>query len=85
MAQVQSLAQELSHATGAAQKKERRFKLFFTFFFFLGPHVQHMKVPRLVVGIGAAAAPMLQPQQQGIQAESVTYTTAHGNARFLTY
>ena len=50
------------------------------FFFFLGPHPQHMQVPRLGGQIRATAA-SLQPRQCGIQAASVTYVTAHGNAR----
>ena len=41
-----------------------------TSLFFLGPHLQHMEVPRL----GAKS----ERQQHQIQAESVTYTTAHG-------
>ena len=35
----------------------------------------HMEVPRLGV----------EPQQHGIGAESATYITAHGDARFLTH
>ena len=53
------------------------FKTFF--FFFLGSHPGHMEVPRL----GIECQP--QPQQRGIQATSVTYTTAQGNNGFLTY
>ena len=49
----------------------------FFFFCFLEPHLQHMEVPRL--------GPTPQPQQHKIQAESATYTTAHGNTRSLTH
>ena len=45
-----------------------------------------MKVPRLGGSIRAIAASLLpQPQQWGIQAMSVTYTTAHSNAGFLPH
>ena len=53
--------------------------LFFFFFFFLGPHPWHMEGPRLGVQLE------LQPQPLGIQATSVTYTTAPGNAGSLTH
>ena len=50
---------------------------FFFFFCFLGPHLQHMEVPRLEAE--------LEPQQRGIQATSATYNTAHGNTRSPTH
>ena len=51
------------------------------FFFFLGPHPQYMKVPRLWGRI----SPMPQPQQHRIWAMSVTYTTACGKVGSLTH
>ena len=35
--------------------------------------------------IGAVAASLPEPQQHGIQAVNVSYTTAHGNAGSLTH
>ena len=35
--------------------------------------------------IGAVATSLHQPQQRGIRAASVTYTTAHGNAGSVTH
>ena len=58
---------------------------FFFFFCFLGPHSQHMEVPRLGVKSELQRWPMPQSQQHGTQASSLTYTTAHGNARSLTH
>ena len=52
---------------------------------FLGPHLWRMEVPRLGVEAGLQHRPTPQPQQCGIQAAPVTYTTAHGNARSLTH
>ena len=37
---------------------------FFFFFVFLGPHLQHVEVPRLGVGIGAVAADLHHSSQQ---------------------
>ena len=48
----------------------------FVFLPFLGLHLRHMEILRLGV--------QSEPQQLGIRAASVTYTTAHGNARSLT-
>ena len=60
---------------------------FFLFFFFLGLDLQHMEVPRpggqAERQLPAAAEP--QPQPHRIQATSVAYTTAQGNARSLTH
>ena len=65
------------------------FLFFFVFFFlvFLGPHPQHMEVPRLVPSSNRSCShwPTPQPQQLRIQATSATYTTAHGNPRSLTH
>ena len=52
------------------------------FFFFLGLQVWHVEVPRGQIG---AIAAMPQPQKLGIQAASVIYTTAHGNAVSLAH
>ena len=49
----------------------------------LGPHLRHMEIPWATVQIRAAAAG-LQPQQQQVRAETMTYTTAHGNVGSLT-
>ena len=54
MAQIQCLAQELTYVMGAAIWKKKKkswiwFKSFFKKFFALGPHPQHMEVPRLGV------------------------------------
>ena len=53
-------------------------------FLFLGPHPQHMEVPRLGVEPSCSHQPMSQPQQHQIQAMSETYTAAYGNAGSLT-
>ena len=58
---------------------------FFFGFFFLVPHLQHMEVPRLGVESELQLLAEPQPQQLGIQAASINYTTAHGNIRSLTY
>ena len=56
------------------------------FFCFLGPHPRHMEVPRLGVESELQLpASITQPQQRRIQALSVTYTIAHGNAGSLTH
>ena len=44
-----------------------------------------MEVPRLGSNQSYSFQSIPQPQQQGIRAMSATYTTAHGNARSLTY
>ena len=67
-------AWELVQARGAAKKKKKKSLLKHFFFFFLGPHLQHMDVPRL----GVELDPI--PQQFGIRAVSATYTAAHGDA-----
>ena len=56
-------------------------------FFFLWLHLGHMEVPGLPQGSNwsCSCSPTSQPQQHQIQAASVTYTTAHGNIRSLTY
>ena len=53
----------------------------FLFFFFLGLHLWHMEVPRLA----CSCRPTWQPKQCEIWAASVTYITAHGNARALIH
>ena len=71
---------------------EKRFPfLSLSFFsFFLSkkkkqPHLQHMKVPRPAVWMGAAASTTPPSQQHQIQAASLTYATIYGNARSLTH
>ena len=61
--------------------------IFFIFssFVFLGPHLWHMEVPRLGSNRSYSCRPTPQPQQHGIPAVFVTYTTAHGNVRSLTH
>ena len=53
--------------------------------FFLGLHPRHMEIPRLGVESELQLRPTPQPQQRRIRSPPVTYTTAHGNARTLTY
>ena len=57
--------------------------LFFIFLLFRATCVAYGRSQ--VRGQIGAAAGGLQPQQCGIQATSVIYTTAHGNARSLTH
>ena len=59
--------------------------LIFWSFVFLGPHLQHMEIPRLGVNWNCSYRPMPQPQQCGIQATCVTYIIAHWNAGSLTH
>ena len=61
--------------------------IFFYFFllFFLELHLWHMEVPKLGVELELQLLVYGQPQQSGIQATSVTYTTARGNAGSLTH
>ena len=49
-------------------------------FVFLGLHPWHMELPGLGVELELQLPAYSQPQQSGIQTESVRYTTAHGNA-----
>ena len=56
------------------------FILFYFIFCFLGPHLWLTEVPRLGVDQSCSCWPTPQPQQQGIQAPSVTYTTVLGNS-----
>ena len=53
-------------------------------FCFLGPHLQHMKVPRLEANQSCSCWSMPQPQQRRIQATSATYTTVHSNTWSIT-
>ena len=48
---------------------------------FLGQHPQHMEVPKLGGLIGAVATGLTRATAMWIRSASVTYTTAHGNAR----
>ena len=54
-------------------------------FVFWGPQSRNMEVPRLGVESELHCRPTPQPQQRELRAASVTYTTAHGNAGFLTH
>ena len=58
----------------------------FVFLPFLRPLPWHMEVSKLGVEVDQSYnhRPIPQPQQGGIQATSVTHTTAHGNAGSLT-
>ena len=53
-------------------------------FFSLGPHLQHMEVPRLGSNQSCSCQPTPEPQQHQIWAMSVTHNTAHRNAGSLT-
>ena len=57
---------------------------FLVLFVLSGPHPWDVEVPRLGVESGLQ---LLRPQSQKrrIRGTSVTYTTAHGNARSLTH
>ena len=57
------------------------FYLFNYFFFNLGPHLQHVEVPRLGVEEELQLPIPAWPQQRRIPAESETYTAAHSNTR----
>ena len=62
------------------------FWFFFFFFFFLGPHMQHMKVPRLGGELELLQLlPYATATATAMQDTSRTYTTAHGNARSPTH
>ena len=61
------------------------FLWFLFFFFFLGPHPQHMEFPRLGLNQSYSCWLTPQPQQRRIPAMSVTYTIAHGNSGSLTH
>ena len=56
----------------------------FIYLVFLGPNMQHMEIPR-GSNWSYSCLPTPQPQQHQIRAASATYTTAHGNTRFLTH
>ena len=56
----------------------------FVFLSFLGLLLRHMEVPRLGSNRSCSRQPTPELQQHGIQALSVTHTTAHGNARSPT-
>ena len=54
------------------------------FSFFVRPHLWHMEIPWLGVKLELQLQPKAQLQQHHIQAASLTYDTACGNARSLT-
>ena len=51
--------------------------IYFIFYFFLGPHLQHMRFPCQGLNRSCNCRPTTQPQQLRIQAVPATYTTAH--------
>ena len=57
----------------------------FIYLFFLGPHLQHMEVPRLGSNWSCSCQPAPQPQQHHIWAMFTTYTPAPGNTWSLTH
>ena len=57
-----------------------RKEIFFFFYHFLGPHLQHMEVSGL--GIQLELKLLATDTKCRIRAMSTIYTTAHGNARF---
>ena len=61
------------------------FFFYFFIFYFLGPHLWHMRFPGLGLNQSCCCRPTPQPWQYRIQAVSATYTTAHGNARSLPH
>ena len=79
--------QRLSHSVGCLFTVFLFFGVFFVFFFFLFS----LATPVAYRGSQARSnqsyshQPMPEPQQHGIRAASATYTTAHGNAGFLTH
>ena len=52
-------------------------------FILLGPHLQHMEIPRL--GVKSELQPTPQPQQRQIRATSATSAAAHDNAGSLSH
>ena len=69
----------------ASETDVMRHSFFFFFLCFLGPDLQHMEVPRLVVELELHRRPTPQPQQHRIWATSATYTTAHSNTGSLLH
>ena len=53
--------------------------------FFLGPQLQHREVPRLRAELDLQPLADATTTVTRDQSSSVTYTTAHGNARSLGY
>ena len=60
-------------------------EIYKTFFFFRATPMAYGNSQASGLTGAIAARPTPQPQQRQIQASSVTYTTAHGNARLLTH
>ena len=58
-----------------------RCNFFFFFPVFLGPHPQHMGVPRLGVKLELQLPANTTATQRHIRAKPATYTTAHDNVR----
>ena len=87
-------ANGLSSSYRRVQVQEKNFLFWCVYFYFilflllccvfLGPHLQHMEVPRRGINQSCSCRPTPQLQQHQIWAESETYTTAHSNAGSLT-
>ena len=58
---------------------------YFLFFVFLGPHPQHIKVPRLGVELELQLPAHVTATAAWDQTSSSTHTTAHANAESLTH
>ena len=71
-----------SSANPVAQEIREGLWLPFFFFCFLGPHLQHMEVPRLGVESELQLLAFTTTQDPS---GTATYTTAHGNAGSLTH
>ena len=74
-------AVEPTHTSGATQETAVGLFNFFLPFLFFESHTHG------IWGLNRSYScqPQLQPQQRGILATSVAYTTANGNARCLTH
>ena len=59
--------------------------IYLSIFVFLGPHPQHMEVPKQGVESELHHQPTTQPQQHEIRAASVTYNIGHGTTGSPTH
>ena len=75
----------LDHSCTDSHKRQGLFFSFLSFSFPFWPYPWHMEVPRLGSNRSCSRQPIPEPQQCRIQATSVTFTTAHGNAGSLAY
>ena len=70
----------------ASISKDTKIHIFFFFsFVFLGPHMQHMEVPRLGVELELQLLAYTTATAMWDRTASATYTTVHGNAGSLTH